>query len=273
MRDLGYVEGQNIAILWQNSEGYDRLRSSAAQLARLNVDVIVTFSTPAALAAKGATATIPIVMAISGDPVGDGLVAGLARPAGNVTGLSTLAPELSAKRLELLKEAVPGSPRVALLWNPNTPFHKTMLKEIEAAAPALGVQPQPVEARGPNEFERAFATMTSRRASALLVFDDAMFGENESRIIARAAKNRLPTIFGSRHYVDAGGLMSYGPHLPDMFRRAAVYVDKILRGAKPGDLPIEQPTKFELIINLKTAKALGLTIPQSVLLRADRVIR
>jgi putative tryptophan/tyrosine transport system substrate-binding protein len=273
LRALGHVEGQDFAILWQRSEGYDGLRSRAIDLARLKVDVVVTVGTLATRAAKEATAIIPIVLVAVGDPVATGLVASLSRPGFNVTGLSMLSPELGAKRLELLKEAVPTCARVALLWTRDNPFHKTVLNEIEVAAPSLGVHLQPVEARGPDEFERAFAAIRRGHACSLLVFEQPTFGEHKSLLIGLAAKSQLPTIFPVRHYVDAGGLLSYGPSVPDIFRRAAGYVDKILKGAKPAELPIEQPSKFELVINLKTAQALGIIIPQSLLVRADEVIR
>ena len=233
-------------------------------------------STPAALAAKQATRTIPIVFLFSVDPVTDGLVTSLARPGGNVTGMSNLAPELVGKRLEQLKQAVPGVSRVAVLWQPGVMGERTekdMPKAVEVAARALWVRPQFVEARGPADVDRAFSDMTRARAGALTVSGSAMFFNERRRLVDLAAKNRLPTVFPLKEYVDAGGLMAYGPNLPDLFRRAATYVDKILKGAKPGDLPVEQPTKFELVINLKTAKALGLTIPQSLLGRADQIIQ
>ncbi len=274
LRDLGYVEGQNIMIEHRYSEGkYERLPDLAADLVRLKVDVIVAPATNPVLAAKQATRTIPIVMTGSEDAVGSGLVASLARPGGNVTGLSTLAPEIVGKQLELLKEIVPRVSRVAVLWNPTNRVHPLSLGEAKVAARSLGVQLQILEARGPEEFESAFATMTRERASALLVLHDGMFLLHPTRIADLAAKSRLPAMYQLREHVDAGGLMVYGPSLRDNFRRAATYVDKILKGAKPADLPVEQPTKFELVINLKTAKALGLTIPRSILIRADEVIR
>jgi putative tryptophan/tyrosine transport system substrate-binding protein len=237
----------------------------------------VVGATPQALAARQATRTIPIVFASAADPVASGLATSLARPGGHVTGLSTASSELVGKRLEQLKQAVPGVSRVAVLWQPQgvpgERARKDMLKEAEVAARALGVRLQFVEVRGPADFERAFSDMTRARAGALTVLGSPMFVSERRRLVDLAAKNRLPTVYTAREYVDAGGLMSYGPYLTDMFRRAATFVDKILKGAKPGDLPVEQPTKFELIINLKTAKALGLTIPQSVLGRADEVIQ
>ena len=274
LRDLGYVENQNIVIEYRWAEGqYDRLPDFAAELVRLKVDVIVAVVTQASLAAKNATRTIPIVMVGVSDPVGSGLVATLARPGANITGTSSMTAEVVGKSLELLKEAVPKVSRVAVLWNPANPvFQAQMLRETEVAARALGVQLQILEARGPDELERAFAAMTRERASALLVLGDPTFFLHRARIADLAAKSRLPAMYGFKEFVDAGGLMAYGAHLPDLFRRAATYVDKILKGAKPADLPVEQPTHFELVISLKTAKALGLTIPQSVLIRADQVI-
>ena len=276
LRDLGYVEGRNVVIEYRDAEGkLERLPALAAELVALKVDVIVAASTLAALAAKQATRTLPIVFAAAADPVASGLVTSLARPGGNVTGLSNLAPELVGKRLELLKQAVPGVSRVAVLWQPGALGERTekdMLKGAEVAARALGVRLQFVEARGPADFDRAFSDMTRARAGALTVLPSAMFFSERRRLVDLAAKNRLPAVYPWREFVDAGGLMSYGPNLADLFRRAATYVDKILKGAKPGDLPVEQPTKFELVINLKTAKALGLTIPPSVLARADQVI-
>ncbi len=277
LRDLGYVEGRNVVIEYRDAEGkFERLPALAAELVALKVDVIVAPSTLAALAAKQATKTIPIVFAAAGDAVGSGLVTSLARPGGNVTGLSVLAPELVGKRLELLKQAVPGVTRVAALWHPGDYAERTdkdMLKEADVAARALGVRLQVVEARGPADIDRAFSDMTRARAGALTVFSTPMFSTERRRLVDLAAKNRLPTMFSFRDYVDAGGLMAYGPSLADLARRAATYVDKILNGARPADLPVEQPTKFELVINLKTAKALGLTIPPSLLARADEVIQ
>jgi putative ABC transport system substrate-binding protein len=276
LRDLGYVDGRSVVIDYRDAEGkYDRLPALAAELVALKVDVIVAADTPAALAAKQATRTLPIVFIGAGDPVTIGLVTSLARPGGNVTGLSLLAPELVGKRLELLKQAVPGVARVAALWQPGFVGERTekdMLKEVEVAARALRVQLQYVEARGPADFDRAFSDMTRARADALTVLGSAMFANERRRVVDLAAKNRLPGVYGFREYVDAGGLMAYGPNVADLFQHAAIYADKILKGAKPGDLPVEQPTKFELVINRKTAKALGLTIPPSVLGRADQVI-
>jgi putative ABC transport system substrate-binding protein len=276
LRDLGYVEGRNVVIEYRDAEGkLERLPALAAELVALKVDVIVTASTAAALAAKQATRTLPIVFAVAADPVADGLVTSLARPGGNVTGLSLLFPELVGKGLEHLKRAVPRVSRVAVLWQPGTYGERTekdLLKEAEVAARALGVRLQVVEARSPADFDRAFSDMTRARAGALTVLGGGMFFGERRRLVDLAAKNRLPAVYPQREYVDAGGLMAYGPSLADMYRRAATYVDKILKGAKPADLPVEQPSKFELVINLKTAKALGLTIPPSVLGRADQVI-
>jgi len=277
LRDLGYVEGHNFVIEYRDAEGKpERLPALAAELAALKVDVILVGGTPQALAAMQATRTLPLVLAGAGDPVTSGLVTSLARPGGNVTGLSNLAPELVGKRLELLKQAVPGVSRVAVLWHPGGLGERTekdMLKEAEVAARALGVRLQVVEARGPGDLDRAVSDMTRARAGALTVVPSAMLLGERRRLVDLAAKNRLPTVYPWREGVDAGGLMSYGPDFADLYRRAATYVDKILKGAKPADLPIEQPTKFELVINLKTAKALGLTIPQSLLLRADEAIQ
>ncbi len=274
LREFGYVEGQNITIERRFSEGkYERLPDLAAELVRLKVDVIVAAASEPPIAAKHATETIPIVMTNHPDPVGRGLVASLARPGGNVTGLSLLTPELVGKELELLKEIVLRASRVAVLWNPTNAGHPLMLREAKVAAQSLRVQLQILEARGPDDFERAFATMMREGADALLVLSDGMFFIHRTRIAVLAAKQRLPAMFAQREYADAGGLMAYGASFRDNFRRAATYVDKILKGAKPGDLPVEQPTKFELVINLKTAKALGLTIPQSVLIRADQIFQ
>jgi putative ABC transport system substrate-binding protein len=277
LRDLGYVEGRNVVIEYRDAEGKrERFPALAAELVALKVDVIVAAAANTlALAAKQATRTIPIVFAGAVDPVGTGLVASLARPGGNVTGASTLSPELVGKRLELLTQAVPGVSRVAVLWLPGALGERTekeMLKEADVAARALGLRLQFVEARGPADLDRAFSDMTRARAGALTVLPSNMFLREHRRLVELAAKHRLPAVYTVKDYVDAGGLIAYGPNLADVFRRTATYVDKILKGAKPGDLPVEQPTKFELIINLKTAKALGLTIPPSVLGRADQVI-
>ncbi len=274
LRELGWVEGQNIVIDYRFAEGrFDRLPDLAAELVRLKVDIIVAAPTPAAVAAKNATETIPIVMISVGEPVGLGLIASLARPGGNITGLSyNVGPELFGKGLELLKETVPKVRRVAILSNPANPAQPLFIRDVNVAARSLGVQLQLLEARGPSDFDGAFAAMARERVGALLVVAESLFILHRTRLADLAARNRLPTAYGTRESVEAGGLMSYGPSLSDFFRRAATYVDKILKGAKPADLPVEQPTKFELVINLKTAKALGLTIPRSVLIRADKVI-
>ena len=275
LRQHGYVEGQNIVVEARWSEGrIERFPGLAAELVRLKVDVIVVASTPGAQAAKQATSTIPIVIATSVDPVGAGLVASLARPGGNITGMSLLSTlDTRGKWLEILKEAAPKVSRVAFLWNSTQPTEVRSLDAMQAPARALGLTLRPVEARGPKEFEDAFTVMTRDRADALIAMDSHLNVTYRTLIVALAAKHRLPAMYGFREFVDDGGLMSYGANLSENFRRAAVYVDKILKGAKPADLPVEQPTKFELVINLKTAKALGLTIPQSVLLRADHVIQ
>jgi putative tryptophan/tyrosine transport system substrate-binding protein len=274
LRELGYVEGKSIVIEYRHAEGkYDRLPSLAAELVRLNVDIIVTASTQAAQAGQQATRSIPIVMTVVSDPVESGLVGSLARPGGNVTGLSLMHPELSGKRLELLKEVIPKLSRVAVLSNLSNPIIPPLLRETEAAARAVGVQLQVVEVRGPIELDSAFGAMTRDRAGALVVLPDGTFQNERRRIAALAAKGRLPTMYAWREAVDDGGLMAYGASVPDILRRAATYVDKILKGTKPADLPVEQPLKFELVINLKTAKQIGLTVPQSVLYRADKVIR
>jgi putative tryptophan/tyrosine transport system substrate-binding protein len=276
LRELGWVEGQNIVIDYRSAEGrYDRLPDLAAELIRLKVDVIVASPSPPAAAAKNATGTIPIVMIGAGaDPVEQGLIASLARPGGNVTGLSySVGQEIFGKQLALLKEAVPKIRRVAVLWNPAAPPLARAIEEVKVAARSLGLQLQFLEARSPNEFDGAFAAMAKEHAGALLVLTDAMFSVHGGRLADLAAKSRLPATYTNRLPVEAGGLMSYGPSFSDLWRRAAGYVDKILKGVKPADLPVEQPTKFELVINLKTAKALGLTIPQPLLLRADHVIQ
>jgi putative ABC transport system substrate-binding protein len=251
----------------------EQISGIAAELVRLKVDVIVTTTDVAIAAIKRQTQTIPIVMASSTDPVGTGFVASLARPGGNVTGLSSVSPELSAKRLELLREALPGLSRVAIMWNPDVRGAVLDYKETDTAARSLHLQLQSVEVSRADDFDRAFSALTTGRAEALVVVGSALVFTNRSQIASLALKNRLPTMSGISQYADAGGLISYGPNLADLWRRAATYVDKILKGAKPGELPVEQPTKFELIINLKTAKALGLTLPPSLLQRADEVIR
>jgi putative ABC transport system substrate-binding protein len=278
LRDLGYVEGRNAVIEYRGAEGnVERVPALAAELVALKVDVIfVGGGTRVTLGAMQATKTIPIVFTGVGDPVESGLVSNLARPGGNVTGLSALSPELVGKRLELLKQAIPGVDRVAVLWRPGALGERTdkdMLTAADVAARALGLRLQFVEAQDADEFARAFSDMSSARAGALTVLPSNRFLRHHTRIVDLAARNRLPAVYTSREFVDAGGLMSYGANEPDLFRRAATYVDKILKGAKPGDLSVEQPTKFELVINLKTAKVLGLTIPQSMLAHADEVIQ
>jgi putative tryptophan/tyrosine transport system substrate-binding protein len=273
LRDLGYVEGRTIVIEYRWGEGSDeRFPRLAADLARLGADVIVAWGTPATLAAKNATNTIPIVMTGNGDPVGTGLVASLARPGGNITGLSSLNPGLEAKRLELLKDLVPKLSHVAVLWNPANPLHDGLVREVKDTASRLGVRLELVGVQDSTEFDAAFATMKEKRPDALIVEPDNVFYFHRKRIVDFATKSRLPAVFTHREFADAGGLVVYGANYSALFRRAAIYVDKILKGAKPADLPVEQPTKFDLVINLKTAKALGLTIPRSVLVRADQVI-
>ena len=276
LRDLGYIEGRNFVIEYRDAEGkLERLPALAAELVALNVDVIVAGSTIGALAAKQATRTLPVVFASTGDPVGSGLVTSLGRPGGNVTGLSALAPELVGKGLELFKQAVPGLNRVAVLWQPGGQGERTdkdLLKAAEGAARELGVRLQVVEARSAADIDRAFSHMTRAGAAALTVLGSVMFSNERRRLVDLAAKHRVPTVYPWREFVDAGGLMSYGPNGPDLFRRAATYVDKILKGAKPADLPVEQPTKFELVINLKTAKALGLEVPPLLIAQADELI-
>ena len=277
LREHGYVEGRNVVIEYRDAEGKpERFPAFADELLALKVDIIFAPSTPAALSSKQATKTIPIVFAGAADPVTDGLVASLARPGGNVTGLSNLSTELVGKRLEQLKQVAPGVSRVAVLWHQqggtDGRTEKDMLNAAEVAARSLGVQLQRVETRGPADFERAFSEMTKARAEALTVLPIAMFGVDRKRLVDLAAKYRLPAAYPAREYVDAGGLMAYGANLADLHWRAATYVDRILKAAKPGDVPVEQPTKFELVINLKTAKDLGLTIPPSVLARADELV-
>jgi len=278
LRELGYVEGRNLLVEYRDAEGKtERFPALAAELVSLKCDVIVTTGgTLAAQAAKQATTTLPIVFASVGDAVAEGLVTSLARPGGNVTGLTVAATELVSKSLEVIKQAVPGVKRVAILFKPDAmpdSAKKERLKAADVAARALGLRLQIVEARGAEDFDRAFSDMTRARADALAVPATQVFNLERRRLVNLAAKNRLPAVYPNRDFVDAGGLMSYGPNLADMARRAASYVDKILKGAKPADLPVEQPTRFELVINLKTAKALGLTIPPSVLGRADEVIQ
>jgi putative ABC transport system substrate-binding protein len=274
LRELGYVEGRNLALERRFAEGkQERLPALAAELVRLNVDIIVTGSNSVIAAVKQATATIPVVMAVSRDPVGAKFIASLARPGGNITGLANdPAPEIIGKNLELLKEAVPRVSRVAFLWNPVPPGAGTSKNVVESAARNLNVIVQSVEIRGRNEVEGAFAAMVRERANGVVVAQDPITLGSRNQVVLLAARSRLPAVYALREFVEVGGLMSYGPNIADQFRRAAAYVDKILKGARPADLPVEQPTKFDLVINLKTAKALGLTIPPSLLARADQVI-
>jgi putative tryptophan/tyrosine transport system substrate-binding protein len=276
LHELGYVEGQNLAIERRDGDWKpDRLPALAAELVGLNVDIIVAWSTPTARAAKQATNSIPIIAAVMADPVGDELVANLARPGGNVTGTTFLGPELVPKRLQLLRDVVPGLARVAALWHPHAYGERTMasvVKDIEDAARTLGMQLQLVPADSPDDIASAFSAMAKERADAFMVFPSPMlFGEHR-RIVGLAASSRLPGMYQAREFVDAGGLMSYGANLDDLFRRTATYVDKIVKGAKPADLPVERPTKFELVINLKAARTVGLTINRDILLVADEVI-
>ena len=275
LRELGHVEGKTVVLEVRYGEGRpERLPELARELVRLKVDGIATTNDAAIAAVKRETRTIPIVMIFSTDPVGTGFVASLARPGGNVTGLSNISPEISGKRLELLRSVVPGLSRVAILWSPDARGNLLDCKETEAAARSLRLEVQSVEVSRVEDLDQAFSAVISQRAQALVVPSASpVAAANRGQIATFAQKNRLPSMYGAKDYVEAGGLMSYGPSVSDMFRRAAVYVDKILKGAKPADLPIEQPTKFELVVNLKTAKAIGLTIPQSLLVRADEVIQ
>jgi putative tryptophan/tyrosine transport system substrate-binding protein len=274
LRDLGYLEGQNIVIEYRYAEGkFDRLPDFAADLVRLKVDVIAAGGSPAIQAARDSTRTIPIVMTGLTDPVAWGVIASLDRPGGNITGLSLGGYELIGKRLELLKETVPRVTRIAFFWTSQSPAPDMRSKETQAASQALGLRIQSLEVRGPNDFEPAFQAALKGRAGGLTVEPSPVFTTNRHRILSFAAKNRLPGIYPWREYVEDGGLMSYAPSLSDLYRRAAYYVDKILKGTKPADLPVEQPTKFEFIINLKTAKQIGVAIPQSVLYRADKVVK
>jgi len=274
LRDLGYIEGQNLIVERRFAAGdLQRLDEFAAELVRLRVDLIIAAPTQVTQAAQRATKTIPIVMPVSGDAVGFGLVASLARPGGNVTGLSVLGPELSNKQVELVKELVPGLIRVGLLWDATSSVGELHLARMKNTAQRLGLQLHSLEIRSVADFERAFAAAAQGRLGAVLVGDNALVFNNRARLVEVAAATRIPAIFLWREYPEAGGLVSYGPNLRDLNRRAATYVDKILKGAKPGDLPIEQPTTFDLVINVKTAQALGVTIPQSILLRATEVIQ
>jgi putative ABC transport system substrate-binding protein len=273
LRDLGYIEDQNFVIVRSGAGGkVDRLADAAAELVRLNVDVIVTTGSTAVFAAKQATSTIPIVMT-TGDPLATGIITSLARPGGNITGLTNIAIDLAGKRLELLKETVPKLTRVRVLFNPADPSSAGSLKETRAAARELGIQVQSLEVRSPSDFETAIKAPSGGRVNALIIVQNALINAHRARVVELAIKNRLPTMFGEAAHVESGGLMSYAPNSLDLFRRAATYLDKILKGAKPADLPVEQPTKFEFVINLKTAKQIGLTIPPNVLARADKVIK
>ena len=274
LRELGYVEGKNIVIEQRWAEGkLDRLRALAAELARLKVDIIVSAGPTVTRVAKEATVTIPIVMGFDDDPVGSGFVASLARPGGNITGLSALSPELSGKQLELLKEIIPKLSRVAVIGSSTHPGTVQSIKEMELAAAAFKVQLQNIDVLDPKDLETAFGAASKGNADAVLVLTSVVTNSHRKQIVELAAKNRLPAIYYTAEWVEAGGLMTYGASFTDLFRRAATYVDKILKGAKPGDLPVEQAKKFEFIINLKAAKQIGLTIPPNVLARADRVIR
>jgi putative ABC transport system substrate-binding protein len=271
LRELGYTEGKNILIEYSYAEGrLERLAGLAADLVRLKMDIIVTGGRPSTRAAKRATSTIPIVMAAAGNPVGNGFVTSLARPGGNITGLTTVRSDLTGKRLELLKETASMISRVAVLWGPPAASN---FKIAEAAARLLGLELQSLEVRGPEDLEGAFRAATKERAQALVALRNPAIFNERKRIAELAIKNRLPAIYDDREFVEAGGLMSYGTNQADLYRRAATYVDRILRGAKPADLPVEQPTKFELIVNLKTAKQIGLAVPANVLARADKVIK
>ena len=274
LTELGYIEGKNIAVEYRYADGKtDRLPALAAELVAAKLDLIVAATTPGVLAVKKASATVPVVFVDISDPVANGLVASLARPGGNITGLTILGPELSGKRLELLKEAAPNVARVALLWNSANPSNELMWKETQAVAHELRVQLQSLEVRSSNDFDTAFETSLREHAQALIAAPEPLINTHLKRIVEFAAKNSLPAMYGAPEAVNAGGLMSYAPNYTYEYRRAATYVDKILKGTKPADLPVEQPTKFEFVINLKTAKQIGLTIPQSVLYRADKVIK
>jgi putative tryptophan/tyrosine transport system substrate-binding protein len=274
LRELGYTEGQDITIEHRYWEGQvERLPELATELVRLNCDVIVTSGTEAAQAAKNTIKTVPVVMAFGGDALRRGIVADLARPGGNITGLTSVGTELEGKRLELLKEIVPKLSRVAFLWSPTNPGVDFQVKEIETMARSIRLELQSIEVKGPDDFDAAFRLATNKRAGALLVSGGGFFAFHQKRILELGAKSRLPAMYNNTRYVEAGGLMTYAYDRPYQFRRAAEYVDKILKGAKPADLPVERPKKFELVINLKTANQIGLTIPQSVLYRADKVIK
>jgi putative ABC transport system substrate-binding protein len=274
LRDLGYVEGQNILIEYRWAEGkYDRFPALIAELIALKVEVIVTAGTPATLAVKKATTSVPLVMIAVGDPVGTGIIPSLSRPGGNITGLTSISPELDGKRLELLREVIPNLSHIAVLWNAASPLQVVGERQTQAAAQVLRMKVLSLGVRTQEEIEDALATIVRERPGALLVLADRLFLQHRARIMAFATKHRLPGVHAYRELVEAGGLMSFGPSYAGMHKRAAYFVDRILKGTKPADLPVEQPTRFELVINLKTAKALGLTIPPSVLIRADEVIQ
>lgn len=272
LRQLGYIERQNIIVEYRTAKNFKELSACVAEFVDMNVDVMVTWTTPGTLAAKRGTRTIPIV-AVSGDPVETGLVASLARPGANVTGLAILTTDLETKKLELLREVIPGVSRVGVLWNPDNPVWASAWEQLPKAAQSLGLNLQSLAVRDPSAFEQVFNVATSQRAGALLVVQERLFVSHRQRIVELAASKRLPAMYGESHFVDAGGLMSYGASVPDMLRRSAVYVDKILKGAKVKELPVEQAMKFELVINLKAAKEMRLAIPPHVLARADRVIK
>jgi putative ABC transport system substrate-binding protein len=274
LRELGYMEGQNIVVEYHYAEGnYDRLTAIATDLVRSNANVIVTWAIPVTQVVKNATNTIPIVMAGGGNPVETGLVESLAKPGGNITGLATIQNELTGKRLELLKEAVPKISRVAFVFNPEGQVPTQGYEPLKSFAQSLKISLEPLEIRKPNEIDKAFAAIPKSRVDGLLLESDPVFNTNRQKVIALTAKNRLPAMYPERRWAEDGGMMAYGTDLIEVANRAAIFVDKILKGAKPADLPVEQPTKFELTINLKTAKQIGVTIPQSVLFRADRVIK
>jgi putative ABC transport system substrate-binding protein len=274
LRDLGYVEGKNIVVEYRWAEGkYERFPALIAELIASKVELIVTAGTPAAVAVKKAAPSTPLVMIAVGDPVGTDLIKSLAHPGGNITGLTSIASDLEGKRLELLREVLPQVSHVAVLWNPASPFQVVLEKELQAAARDLGIKVLSLGVKAVEDFDTAFAIVLKERPGALLVLADRLFLHNRARIMKFALKNRLPGVHAYVELVEAGGLMSYGPSYPGMHRRAAYYVDRILKGTKPADLPVERPAKFELVINLQTAKAIGLQIPPNVLARADRVIR
>ncbi len=274
LRELGYVEGSNLTIEWRWAEGnYDRFPKLVAELVAQKVSLIVTAGTPASLAVEKTAPTIPLVMVAVGDPVGTGLVKSLSLPGGNATGLTSIAPDLEGKRLELLKEIVPELERVSFLWNPSNPFHVISERHARTAARELRIDLHSAAVRTSADFDRAFAEIRAQHPGGLIMLADRVFLHNRDRIVAFAEENHLPAVYAYRELVDAGGLMSFGPNYAEMHRRAAYYVDRILKGAKPGELPIELPSKFELIINVKRAKALGLTLPEAVLLRADEIVR